>query len=46
VIPGDRVSDTRVAMRRQRARNTALLVGVGLGGFLDGITLHQIAHWH
>jgi uncharacterized membrane protein len=23
-----------------------ILLGVGLGGFLDGIALHQIAHWH
>ena len=23
-----------------------LLLGVGLGGFIDGIVLHQIAHWH
>lgn len=23
-----------------------LLLGVGLGGFLDGITLHQILQWH
>jgi uncharacterized membrane protein len=33
-------------MRYKRARNAALLLGVGLGGFLDGILLHQIAHWH
>lgn len=33
-------------MRYSRARNAALLLGVGLGGFLDGIVLHQIAHWH
>ena len=29
-------------MRHARARNAALL----LGGFLDGIVLHQIGHWH
>ena len=23
-----------------------LLLGIGLGGFLDGITLHQILQWH
>jgi uncharacterized membrane protein len=23
-----------------------VLLGVGLGGLLDGIVLHQIAHWH
>ena len=33
-------------MRYRRARNAALLLGVGLGGFLDGIVLHQIVHWH
>jgi uncharacterized membrane protein len=33
-------------MRYVRIRNAALLLGVGLGGFLDGIVLHQIAHWH
>jgi uncharacterized membrane protein len=33
-------------MRYQRARNAALLLGVGMGGFLDGIVLHQIAQWH
>lgn len=33
-------------MRYKRARNAALLLGIGLGGFLDGILLHQIAHWH
>jgi uncharacterized membrane protein len=33
-------------MRYSRARNAALLLGVGLGGFIDGIVLHQIAHWH
>jgi uncharacterized membrane protein len=33
-------------MRYERARNAALLLGVGMGGFLDGIVLHQIAQWH
>ena len=33
-------------MRYERIRAGALLLGVGLGGFLDGIVLHQIAHWH
>ena len=31
-------------MDNQRARTAALLLGVGLGGFLDGIVLD--AHWH
>ena len=30
-------------MGNQRARNAALLLGVGLGGFIDGIVLD--AHW-
>jgi uncharacterized membrane protein len=33
-------------MRYKRALSAALLLGVGLGGFLDGILLHQILHWH
>jgi uncharacterized membrane protein len=33
-------------MRHERIRAGALALGVGLGGFLDGIVLHQIAHWH
>lgn len=33
-------------MRYAQARYAAVLFGIGLGGFLDGIVLHQIAHWH
>ena len=33
-------------MRYRRARNAALLLGVGLGGFLDGIVLQQISQGH
>jgi uncharacterized membrane protein len=33
-------------MRYEKIRNAGILLGVGLGGFLDGIVLHQIAHWH
>jgi uncharacterized membrane protein len=33
-------------MRYEKIRNAAILLGVGLGGFVDGIALHQIAHWH
>jgi uncharacterized membrane protein len=33
-------------MRHRKIRAAALLLGIGLGGFLDGIVLHQIAHWH
>ena len=24
----------------------AIVLGIGLGGFLDGIVLHQILQWH
>ena len=27
-------------------RTAGLLLGIGLGGFVDGIALHQIAQWH
>ncbi|MCK9519699.1 MAG: DUF2243 domain-containing protein [Dehalococcoidia bacterium] len=29
-----------------RARWSLLLAGVGLGGFFDGIVLHQLLQWH
>lgn len=35
----------RVAARRS-PRLPAFLLGVGLGGFIDGIVLHQILQWH
>lgn len=28
------------------ARSAAILIGIGLGGFVDGIVLHQILQWH
>jgi len=27
-------------------RAPALLLGIGLGGFIDGILLHQVLQWH
>jgi uncharacterized membrane protein len=30
----------------QRARIGGVLLGIGLGGFLDGILLHQVLQWH
>lgn len=30
----------------KRARLAAILLGIGLGGFVDGILLHQILQWH
>lgn len=31
---------------RRLLRTPGLLLGIGLGGFLDGIVLHQILQWH
>lgn len=28
------------------SRAPALLLGLGLGGFVDGIVLHQVLQWH
>ncbi len=30
----------------KRARIAAFLIGLGMGGFVDGIVLHQILQWH
>src|SRR5688500_1642861 len=32
--------------RRSKVNIAGLLLGIGLGGLLDGIALHQIAQWH
>ena len=37
-------SDTHV--QRKRLIWAGLLFGIGLGGFFDGIVLHQILQWH
>jgi len=29
-----------------RSRYAGVVIGIGLGGFVDGIVLHQIVHWH
>ena len=29
-----------------RLRNAGVLLGLGLGGFFDGIVLHQLLQWH
>ena len=31
---------------RSRATLPTVLIGIGLGGFFDGIVLHQILQWH
>jgi uncharacterized membrane protein len=44
--PG-RVEFAEVAVeRRTTALTGGLLLGLGLGGFIDGILLHQILQWH
>jgi uncharacterized membrane protein len=30
----------------RRPRTAGILLGIGLGGFVDGIVLHQILQWH
>jgi uncharacterized membrane protein len=30
----------------KRSTIPGIILGLGLGGFVDGILLHQIAHWH
>ena len=35
------------SVRREReSKIPGMMLGMGLGGFFDGIALHQIAHWH
>jgi uncharacterized membrane protein len=38
----------RSATRTQTTRSIGpgIVLGLGLGGFIDGIALHQIAQWH
>jgi uncharacterized membrane protein len=36
-----RIADPTVPVSR-----AGITIGIGLGGFADGILLHQIAHWH
>jgi uncharacterized membrane protein len=40
------VTDGDVAPGRLPTRTSGLLFGLGLGGFVDGIVLHQILQWH
>ena len=28
------------------SKRAGIVLGIGLGGFVDGILLHQIMHWH
>jgi uncharacterized membrane protein len=36
----------REVRRSLRATVAGILIGIGMGGFVDGIVLHQIAQWH
>jgi uncharacterized membrane protein len=49
------VADARATVRRETGGKSAavatvrapgILLGIGLGGFVDGIVLHQILQWH
>ena len=33
-------------LEQTQLRNAGLLLGLGLGGFFDGIVLHQLLQWH
>lgn len=33
-------------LRASRVRTAGILLGIGLGGFIDGILLHQVFQWH
>ena len=37
---------TPAPARRMPSRATGVLYGLGFGGFVDGIVLHQILQWH
>jgi uncharacterized membrane protein len=37
---------TTIDRQRSSLRGPGILLGVGLGGFLDGIVLHQLLQWH
>jgi len=43
---GSSVASERISDRVVDVRVPGLLLGVGLGGFVDGIVLHQILQWH
>lgn len=38
--------DDASAQAVKRPRAPGILLGIGLGGFVDGIVLHQILQWH
>jgi uncharacterized membrane protein len=44
VVRGTGAAGTRAG--RPPTRSSGLLLGLGMGGFVDGIVLHQILQWH
>jgi len=38
--------DVRTRTRGRSIRLPSIFLGIGLGGFFDGIVLHQILQWH
>jgi uncharacterized membrane protein len=46
VARADMTSSRAAAAARPAPRWPGILLGVGLGGFVDGIVLHQILQWH
>lgn len=40
------MSTTRASNQQKRLLWAGVLLGIGLGGFFDGIVLHQILQWH
>ncbi len=45
-MTGTAGSAERTATTTKPSRIPSVLMGVGLGGFIDGIVLHQILQWH
>ncbi len=44
--PGPLGSERPPSSERRPAWQPSLLLGIGLGGFVDGIVLHQMLQWH
>ena len=45
-VATDRVNERAAHEAVTRPRAPGILLGIGLGGFVDGIVLHQILQWH
>ena len=44
-LPGD-IASRQAHEATSRPRAPGILLGIGLGGFVDGIVLHQLLQWH